>query len=344
MIRRAGIRVRRTMPGRLAAALRDGRSDTAWVRSALVDEQPVARPTADPDGLLADLRALRFVAVDDDHVEPRAHVQPVGDLVVASDLRSFRWARDFVVGPGPASITLARHVRPHPGGRLLDLGCGSGIQALLHGARGTEVVALDINPRALDFTACNAALNDRGRVRPVLGDFLAADPDRRLDGRFSTVVANPPFVLAPGQELVYRDRTLPRDETGARTVERVARALAPGGRGYVLCNWIDDGADWTVPAQAWIASTGMDGVAVRIATLDAATYAAAWTRDLRPAERQAVASTWAAALAAEDIRTIHVGVIAMARPRSGTHRHRFRGWDGVREPERWRRVEQALVA
>lgn len=343
MIGRAGTRVRRALPRRLAEAMREPRADTGWVQTSLVQERPVATPPVDRDGLLADLLALRLVALNDGRVEPRARVDLIGGLVVASDLRSARFARDFVVGPGPASFTLARHVRPHRNGRLLDLGCGSGIQGLLSGARRTDVVAVDINPRALAFTACNADLNGRSHVRTMLGDFLATEPDRDFDGRFATVIANPPFVLAPTHELTYRDRTLPRDETGARTVERVARALAPGGRGYVLCNWIDGEADWAEPARGWIASTGLDGVAIRIASLDAATYAMTWSRDLGPAERQVRVASWAAALAAENIRAIHIGVIAIARNRSRARRPRFAGWDSAREPERWRRVEQVLV-
>ena len=210
------------------------------------------------DGVVVeDLLSLGLVEMTPATYAPKARIDHVGPLLLASDLRRHRHAPDFVVGPGPASLLLARHVRPHPRGRLLDMGCGSGIQGLLLGGERAEVVALDINPRAVAYASFNAALNGRRRCRPELGDFLAEWPDRRLDGRFQTVVANPPFVLAPRTEAIYRDRTLPGDDVGARTVERAARALAPDGRGYVLCNWIDrDDGDWFRRPRTWAAATG----------------------------------------------------------------------------------------
>ncbi|HEX5589915.1 MAG TPA: class I SAM-dependent methyltransferase, partial [Candidatus Limnocylindrales bacterium] len=267
-----------------------------------------------------------------DRLEPRARVDLVRDLVVASDLRRHRHAPDFVVGPGPASFTLARHVRPHPGGRLLDLGSGSGIQGLLLAGPGDDVVAIDISPRAVAFTRLNADLNGRRRIRPVLGDFLAEAPDRALDGRFQTVVANPPFVLAPSHDLLYRDRPLPGDEVGARTVERVARALAPGGRGYVLCNWIDRGGEWSAPVRTWLRGSGVDVSIARLAALTPAAYAATWTRDVEPDNRATAAERWRTLLVAEGIGLIHVGVIAVSRPRLPRLRTRFVARDMAASP------------
>ena len=298
--------------------------------------------------VLADLVTLGLVRLADGSYVPQARLDLVGQLLVASDLRRHRRAPDFVVGPGPASFLLARHVRPHRAGALLDLGSGSGIQGLLLGDDRTEVVGVDINPRAVAFTAFNASLNGRRRAHCRLGDFLTGEPDRHLEGRFQTVVANPPFVLAPTPELLYRDRPLGGDEVGRRTVEAVARALAPGGRGYVLCNWVDGEPaalggpdDWARPVRGWLAGLPVAAVASRAAAVDPATYAAIWTRDLPSARRAAAGGAWTAALMAEGVRRIHVGVIALARSAAGARPGLLAAIEQPREAH-WQVVEDLL--
>lgn len=78
-------------------------------------------------------------------------------------------------------------------GRVLDYGCGSGILAIgaaKHGA--TEVVAVDIDPAAVESTLANAETNHV--------QLLAGLPDKAT-GKFQTVLANilatPLKVLAP---------------------------------------------------------------------------------------------------------------------------------------------------
>ena len=274
---------------------------------------------------LAALVDLDLVRIADGRCEPVARVDRVGRLLVASDLRLRRREADFVVGPGPASFLLARYVTVGAPARALDLGCGSGILSLILAAGGAAVDGLDINPRALAFARFNAALNGLPAITVGIGDFLAGTPDRRLDGRFDVVVANPPFVLAPTRRLVYRDRPLPGDETGARTVERVARSLAPGGRGYVLCNWIDRGDPaWSDGARRWIRRTGADALIVHVGDHAPADYAAAWNRDVEAPARGAAIAEWTDALTREGVRRVQAGVIALRRPSMpGMRRPRF---------------------
>ena len=100
------------------------------------------------------------------------------------------------------------------GGRILDLGCGSGILgigALLLG--GAFCTACDIDPKAPDIVADNAALNGIGadRMKVYAGDIIGdAGVRRELGGDYSLVLANivsdviiplAPFVrsfMAPG--------------------------------------------------------------------------------------------------------------------------------------------------
>jgi methylase of polypeptide subunit release factors len=268
-----------------------------------------------PEGLgsLCDLGLARPQGED---IVPLVRIERAAGPLVASDLRGHRLKRDFVVGPGPGSLLLAAFVRrPKTATRVLDLGCGAGFQALRLATGGVTALAIDISDRAVDFARFNAALGGLATIQVVAGDFLGGPLDRSLEAQFDVVVANPPFVLAPSCELVYRDRSLPGDEVTRCTIDRVVRALARGGRGYVLGNWIErDERDWSDPVAAWTSRSGRDVHVTRITSADPAAYAALWTRDLAPADQPAAAAAWSAALRAEGVRRIHTGVIAIGRP------------------------------
>jgi release factor glutamine methyltransferase len=82
-----------------------------------------------------------------------------------------------------------------PGARVLDLCSGSGalaIRAALGGG-GRAVTAVDVSRRAVLAIRFNAALNGV-RVRVLRGDLFGPLGDERFDA----IVANPPYVPAPG--------------------------------------------------------------------------------------------------------------------------------------------------
>ncbi len=94
---------------------------------------------------------------------------------IGGDFGSPYWAYEWGGG-----LALARHVLDHretvAGRRVLDLGAGSGIvgiAAAMAGAR--EVVAADIDPRAMAAIRLNAAANGVSIV-PLHGDLLDGAP------------------------------------------------------------------------------------------------------------------------------------------------------------------------
>jgi release factor glutamine methyltransferase len=93
-----------------------------------------------------------------------------------------------------------------PGGRVVDLGTGSGAIALSIAAErwpDVEVWATDASDDAVAVARANlAGLGRRGSVvRLAVGDWFAALPEE-LQGTFDVVVANPPYV--PDAALVAR--------------------------------------------------------------------------------------------------------------------------------------------
>jgi 16S rRNA (guanine1207-N2)-methyltransferase len=109
------------------------------------------------------------------------------------------------VGPVPAPESVA-------GGHLMDLGCGYGPIAvtLAHRYSGSTVWAVDVNERALELTARNAADLGMGeRVRTARPEDV---PD---DVCFAGIWSNPPIRVGKAALHEMLDRWLPRLAEGA---------------------------------------------------------------------------------------------------------------------------------
>lgn len=76
-----------------------------------------------------------------------------------------------------------------PDDRVLDMGTGSGVNAILAATRGADVVAVDVNPHAVEAARANAERNgvpDRIEIRQ-------SDLFSEVEGRFDLVIFDPPF-------------------------------------------------------------------------------------------------------------------------------------------------------
>ena len=239
-------------------------------------------------GLLDRLAAEGFLEQTVGEVAARLDIRPYAtgeqDLWVVSDLtpgldgQHARVGAEHVLGISSASTSLAQLTLRRPVGRARDLGTGGGGQARHLAGHSREVVATDVNRRALRLTRFNAALNDLPTAIDVReGSFF--EPVR--DERFDLIATNPPFVISPatGERLVYRDSGLPGD----RVVEDIVRAapghLADGGVAQVLANWvIARGVPWEERLGSWVAAD-CDAFVVQREVVDPATYVELWLKD-----------------------------------------------------------------
>src|SRR4051794_23015683 len=148
-----------------------------------------------------------LVSVEGVQAHPQVMLQPIGDLVIASDVRSRRDRPDFVMQVSSTTVALAGLTIRRPVEAALDIGCGSGFQALLAARHSARVSAFDANPRAIEYARLNARLNGLGTVSFEGGALFAPLPD----GQFALIVSTPPFVISPGLGHQFRDSGLEGD-------------------------------------------------------------------------------------------------------------------------------------
>ncbi len=121
--------------------------------------------------------------------------------------------------PDPLLIRFVEEDAGAPG-RALEIGCGTGTNALWLAGRGFDVLGVDISPLAVEQARAKVAGAGAPRCRFEVHDILAGAPP---GGPFD-------FVFDRGCFHVFDEA----DER-ARFAARVAAALAPGGRWLSLC-------------------------------------------------------------------------------------------------------------
>ncbi len=217
-----------------------------------------------------------------------------------------------VMGISPSSLTLAGLTVRRPVRAALDLGTGSGFQALLAAAHSDEVVATDRNPRAVEIADFNARLNGLGNVTVVEGDLFEPVTGRRFD----LIVSNPPFVISPDSEHLFLYSGHGGDEACRRIVRGAPELLADAGFCQLLANWpLQGGEEWHERPSRWAEGTGCDVWVLRRATHALDEYAATWIeRDDRSPDAFARAfSEWMDYYEREGIESIVSGVISLRR-------------------------------
>lgn len=286
-------------------------------------EVTLALPTLGLPGAIE----LGLVRGEGDAVVAQCDLRPLGDdgrWWVASDLSETALGRplppDHVLGVGGASTTLASWTPRQRVGRALDIGTGSGVQALHLAAHADTVTVTDLSERALAFTRFNAALNGMD------WEVLAGSMLEPVAGReFDLVVSNPPFVITPRSGEVplfeYRDAGQAGDDVVADLVRSVGDLLRPGGVAQFLGNWeIPQGRDWSERVREWVVGTGLDAWVVQREVQDPAEYAEVWARDgghhRGTGEFAAMYGAWLDDFEARGVAAIGFGVVTLQRPRT----------------------------
>ncbi len=246
-------------------------------------------------------------------VVPRVRIIPIGSLLVASDdfPEGDESPPEYVAAYTPTSrlcdcLTPRRRVA-----RALDIGTGSGVQALLAARHAKHVVATDVNERALAYTQINAALNGLTNVECRRGSLLEPVAGEQFD----LITSNAPYVVSPENRWIFRDAGFEGDGLSERIVHEAAEHLVDGGYATLLVSWIAEDQDEPDERPlAWTEAAECDSWILPIWEADALAHAATWNDYLSDPEALRTAlDTWIEYLDRIDAHWISEGAILLHR-------------------------------
>ncbi|HEX7813544.1 class I SAM-dependent methyltransferase [Dyella sp.] len=153
----------------------------------------------------------------------RVHGTPLDESQLLETQRAFDSVAADYDGPRGNNELIQRmrltlwdtvHSAMSPGSRLLDLGCGTGLDALEFARRGYQVTATDWSPQMIERTHARAV--DAGLASRVTARHLGVQQLDQLDGEFDAAYSNfGPLNCAPDLREVAR---------------QCARLVRPGGK------------------------------------------------------------------------------------------------------------------
>jgi release factor glutamine methyltransferase len=135
--------------------------------------------------------------------------------------------------PKAGSLLFCRHLPVRAGDRMLEIGTGTGLAAVLAARAGARVVATDVAEAAIRCARANAVLNGvADRVEVLQGDGFAPVRGRLFD----LICTSPPQMPTP-PDRERSDPTAAADNGGRdgwalldRVIAGAPTHLAPGGR------------------------------------------------------------------------------------------------------------------
>ena len=209
----------------------------------------------------------------------RASLFPVADRLIFSDHAWHKLPhpgyktvpREQVMFVGDDSRWLARATVRRPIRSSLDLCTGSGVQAILSAAHSERVLAVDINPRAVNCARFNATISGADNMEVAVGNlFEPVSPTERFD----LITANPPFVVSPVDEMMFRDGGPSGEAVQQRIVAGLPRHLAAGGIAQMVTELGErEGEPIVKRVREWLDGAPMDIYILRLRTYSAGYYA-----------------------------------------------------------------------
>jgi len=267
------------------------------------------------------LLACGLLHEEGDTVRGEAALVPVAHLLMLRDLHGNmtggKVRDDHVLAVGLASLAVNELTPRRRIAKALDIGTGQGIQAIAASTHAAQVVATDVNTRALNFGAMNAALAGRSNIEFRMGSFL--EPVRGEEGTFDLIVSNPPFVIRPPDTVAGFSAGLSGDQAVEHLVRETPKFLAEGGFAVFLGNWHHTGEDdWALRPREWLRASGCDSWLIQFQVKTPKDYALHWIREVTESEDADLSelARWTDYYDSLSIKAISFGAVIM-RKRTG---------------------------
>jgi carbamoyltransferase len=253
-----------------------------------------------------------------------------GGMFLLSDHTSQRLgevAMYWVMNIGTSTLAVAESIARRPYDRVLDLCCGSGVQAFYRSGEAKEVIAIDRNPRALNYGRFGAGMNGYRNI-----EFRESDCYSAVEGEtFDLIACNPPYVMTPDRQAYYRDGGMGGDRFSERILREAPAYLREGGFVHVTCDVGAMGGKSSLERlRGWLEGNGCDVLALGGKRLGAAEYAKAWLKADTKEYAEAEGVRWAAYLGELGIESVQNFLVVM-RKRSGTNWFHFEMMPGTRK-------------
>jgi len=270
---------------------------------------------------VAELGELGVAEPIESAVRATVRIVPQAELLLAGnrypDETAAGGPADYVATVTAPSAILGTLTVRSPARTALDIGTGSGVQAIWAARHCEHVVAVDVNPRALNLAAFNARLNEVENIEFREGSVF----DAVAGERFDLVLCNAPYVVSPDTRYAFRDGGAYSDGFSERLVRDTAGYLEEGGFAHLLVSWIVEGDDWAARPRSWVGGSDCDAWVLLGASRDPVTYAAIWNEELSrdPETFGETLDRWIAYLAEIGASAVIEGAVLMRR-RTGAAR------------------------
>ena len=148
-----------------------------------------------------------------------------------------------VYEPAEDTFLLAQNLSIKDGAKVLDMGAGCGILAVLAAEKASTVVAVDINPHAVACTRKNAELNGvKTKIKVRLGDLFEAVG---AGEKFNVILFNAPYLPVERDEGAnWIEKAWAGGETGRavidKFIEKASNHLEVGGRILLVQSSLSD--------------------------------------------------------------------------------------------------------
>jgi predicted RNA methylase len=265
---------------------------------------------------LDQMTTARFVSRNGERISATVQIEPYNNLLVVRPRDADD--EDKIMSISLTTLEMANFaVRGHSR-KTLDLGTGSGVQALLAAPHSDEVCAVDINPRAVSTADFNCRWNRFRNVVCRQGSLFEPVSGETFD----LIVCNPPFVISPGIRHRYRDSGAIGDRFALDLARRAPSFLNESGFFQMMFQWVETGEEnWRDRLSHCLSGLGCDVWVLHTDTETPEAYVTGWLRTNTEKADPADASPadWLRYLERLGVRSISTGLVAMQRSSGRTN-------------------------